>query len=103
MIFLWDKTKEFILASKYERLNIGIGEAGMTGRFEDDDDTRGISTSITTPSKLTKGSGKKKITVEEEAINMVQTVVNLVMAEDGKNKEAEKNNKLENQSLAELI
>ena len=75
----------------------------MSGRFGDDDDMSGISNSITTPSKSTKGSGKKKFTVEEEATKMVQTVVNLVMAEDGKNKEADKNNELENQSLAELM
>ena len=103
MIFLWDETKEFILASKYDRLKIGLGEAGMTGRFDDDDDISGISNSIASPSKSTKGSGKKKCTVEEEATKMVQTVVNLVMAEDGKNKQVEKDNELENQSLGELM
>ena len=75
----------------------------MTGRFDDDDDMSGISNSIATPSKSTKGGSKKKSSVEEEATKMVQTVVNLVMAENGKHKQEKKDNELENQSLGELM
>ena len=42
------------------------------------------------------------MTIEEEATHMVQTVVNLVMAEDKSNKKSGESNDLENQSLSDL-
>ena len=96
------KQKDFILASKYDRLKIGFGEAGVAGRFDDDDDMSGITNSLTTPSKSTKGNAKKKESVEDEATKMIQTVFNLVNAEDKKDKTQQADNELENQSLSDL-
>ena len=102
MIFLWDETNDFILASKYESLKIGLGEAGLDGRFDNDDDISVISNSITSPSKSRKVKPTKSVTVEEEATEMVQTVVNLVMQNEAKNKKIDRDHELENQSLSDL-
>ena len=102
IIFLWDETKDFILASKYEALKIGLGEAGIAGRFDDDDDMSGISNSVSSPSKSTKVKPRKIMTIEEEATEMVQTVVNLVMEKEAQNKKIDTDNELENQSLSDL-
>lgn len=71
IIFLWDETKDFILASKYDSLKIGFGEAGVAGRFTEENDMSPISNSLTTPSKSLNGSAKKKESMEEEATQMV--------------------------------
>ena len=102
MIFLWDETKDFILASKYDRLKIGVGEAGVAGRFDEEDDMSGITNSLTTPSNATHSSTKKRESVDEEAKKMVQAVVNLVMVEEKKHKKDEMDKELENQSLSDL-
>ena len=64
MIFLWDELKDLILASKYDPLQIGIGEAGLS---RDGDSTA--------RSKSRKESKKK--TPEEEAQIMMKTVVDM--------------------------
>ena len=70
IIFLWDEKKDLILASKYDPLKIGIGEAGTTRQGADaicalkDHETRSPRM-------------KKKKTPEEEAQVMMKTVVDL--------------------------
>ena len=70
MIFLWDETKDLILASKYDPLKIGMGEAGIAR--PDNGNNNIVEDTNSSPSK-----GKRKKSPEEEAKDMMKTVVNL--------------------------
>ena len=72
MIFLWDETKDLILASKYDPLKIGIGEAGISRN-----DSEGINQIEDIDSRTSPNKGKKKKSPEEEAQQMMKTVVDL--------------------------
>ena len=69
MIFLWDETKDLILASKYDPLKIGMGEAGIARNRSD------VGSNTESPERAAKGKNKK--TPEEEAQIMMKTVVDL--------------------------
>ena len=75
VIFLWDELKDFILASKYDPLVIGMGEAGLSRT--DDETMSGLTYATYLPSK-----GSKKISPEEQAQQMVKIVVNLVFEKE---------------------
>ena len=105
MIFLWDERKDYILASKYNPINIGMGEAGIPI----------VESTVTTPSRVTgRGAGSKsphkvskvgKSTPEEEAKKMMETVMNLMMersAVEAKN-EDDVDTSMEKQPISELI
>ena len=82
MIFLWDEVKEYIRASKCDPLKIGMGEAGLTIVL-DDDDISAIANSVNAPSGSQKSGVESHIWIlEEEAKQMVQTVVSLVTVDD---------------------
>ena len=58
MIFLWDEGKDYILASKYNPLKIGTGEAGLP-RIESETSaltsiTNGVTSSSKSPSKTSQ-------------------------------------------------
>ena len=93
IIFLWDKEKDYILGSKYNPLNIGIGEAGVI----DAEDSTKVSqlTGRSSPEK-----SKTKLSPAEEASALVANVFSLV----NETKDTVKDNKsIEDQSLPELM
>ena len=65
-IFLWDKTKYLILASKFDPLKIVIGEAGTT-RNNNDTVSSVISSITEQGSHSISPKDKKNISPEEEA------------------------------------
>ena len=98
MLFLWDEGKDYVLASKYDPLHIGIGEAGMARN----DDVSALSNTNTSP--LSKF--RKSLTTEEQTLKMVETAVTLVMDKDAAQKKIHDNSEvmpLELQPLGELM
>ena len=98
LIFLWDEVKDYVLVSKYNPLNIGIGDTDMARN----DDVSALSNTNTSP--LSKVG--KKLTTEEQTLNMVETAVTLVMDKDSAQKKENDNSDeipLELQPLGELM
>ena len=104
MMFLWDNKKDLLLASKYDPVKIGMGEAGIERENEDNTAPILASTSPLRLSSLTSPSGSlKSKNIEEEAASMVKTVLSLVMDKEATVKKNDSDLALENQSLGELI
>ena len=105
MIFLWDELKDYILASKYDPLSIGTGEAGMSNGNDDDDEVSDMTECNSTKTKSSRSKSpnpkKKKIGIEDEAREMVKTVVSLVM-DDTQSRSSGGTNEIEQQSLGDL-
>ena len=102
VIFLWDETKDYILASKYNPLTIGEGEAGMISIESDTSALTNISS--ISPSK-TKGNKAKKDTKspEDECKDMVKACVDILYDRQDKDKKKNEDYGLEGQSIAELM
>ena len=113
MLFLWDKKKDLLLASKYDPILIGLGEAGV--EREDDSSIPSLShkSSNSKVSSITTNNSsplrtKAKSNPEEEAKEVARTFLNLVMDRE-KEKEKEvalaqnEDLVLEHQSLSELM
>ena len=104
MLFLWDEIKDYILASKYDPLFIGTGEAGLAKEVDEDE----VSTITECNSSKTKTTTSKspipkkgKSSIDDEAREMVKTVVSLVM-DDNKSHNTEGSTDIEKQSLSDL-
>ena len=70
------------MASKYDPLSIGTGEAGMSNGNDDDkvsDMTECNSTKTKSSRSKSPNPKKKKIGIEDDAREMAKTVVSLVM------------------------
>ena len=105
MMFLWDNKKDLLLASKYDPVKIGMGEAGIERDNECSIAASSDNTSSSRLSSLTSpGRTSNKKTVEEEAVTMVKTVLGLVMDKESTTVlDKDRDLALENQSLGELI
>ena len=65
VIRLWDNATDNLLCSKYDPINIGSGEVGMTNETNDD-----TSTCTSTYSGSASKEKKSKNTVEESAVGL---------------------------------
>ena len=85
ILFMLDNRKDLLLASKYDPVKIGMGEAGI--RRQHDDDSR--LSSITPNLSNTSSPKAKKANPEEEACSMMKTILQYAMdtqAEDNPKK-----------------
>ena len=99
IMFLLDSKKDLLLASKYDPVKIGMGEAGV-GREDDSSNIYASQKSVN--SKVS--SITTKTTPEEDAQIMVKTVLNLVMDKEREaNSKPKENLTIESQSLSELM
>ena len=81
VIFLLDETKDYILGSKYDPVTIGLGEAGMQ-RNSSDGSLSGITNSSESVSKAATRRNKIEKKAEENASNMMKSVIHLMYSKE---------------------
>ena len=105
ILFLLDETKKYIIGSKYDPVQIGLGEAGME-RTESEVEFGTFKVATITGSETCSQSPSaksKKNSADENTTTMLKSFVTMIYNKEGELAEKQKSSSSENPPLSELM